>query len=174
MTAILPHFQHNSGMIIERSLHKLFQCLSAKICFHLDLHASLMSIALQRLNHCLGCYTQVLDKEWAGPLKFNEYWGYSVVLLIVKTNIASMLESEWIRLCCYLVSFIFLSCVGEMGDKGQKGSIGRHGKIGPIGSKGMLSSIVSPFVFQIKNLWSFLFDKRLGAWKMVNKSQSLP
>lgn len=51
-----------------------------------------------------------------------------------------------------LVSFILLLCIGEMGDKGQKGSIGRHGKIGPIGSKGMFNSIISPFVFQVKNV----------------------
>lgn len=50
-----------------------------------------------------------------------------------------------------------------MGDKGQKGSMGRHGKIGPIGSKGMLTSIVSPFVFQMKNLSTFMFEKSLRA-----------
>lgn len=43
--------------------------------------------------------------------------------------------------------------IGEMGDKGQKGSMGRHGKIGPIGSKGMLSAIASPFVFQMKKCY---------------------
>lgn len=61
------------------------------------------------------------------------------------------------------MSFVFLLCVGEMGDKGQKGSMGRHGKIGPIGSKGMLTSIVSPFVFQVKNLSTFMFEKSLRA-----------